>query len=471
MVIAMVRGSIILVVFFLIFSLTILYSFTSVYSQPAADDIKLKESGQLKIESAEVQRFIQKWQVATENKDAAALISLVALDFRTDDGKDYTEFKRMLNEAVPRGLNFALSEAGFYRDANIVCFYPVNARFPDGNQGKLIFFLRKGMDGSILLFEVQSYRGSYYEQPKPRQELTGISLNHSDISKINTTGFEAEPTVTGDGNVLYVQCSPRMFFDPHAQCTGPDRPGMRCAEMGEYSDPSLRQTKGIRTFRSEWDGIRWGTPQVQIPSNLPQDTWLLVIIGISSDDQHALLIVHPNRGDPSDTYIMHRQADGKWGPAQPIEEINRAEGGEEDGQFLVGSSTKFYFMTDRPGGEGGADIWLYDMETKVLKNIGPPVNTLDGEWFPKPDGRGNLYFTRDGLYVYDGKTARKLSLGGRTDYPAIGGSVTADGSLLFYRLRVRPQAGNPDGDWDIYFSRRIGDDAAIWSEPVPVDAR
>ena len=428
-------------------------------------------SSQPKIESTEVERFIQRWEAAMERKDAAALVSLVALDFRTDDGKDHIEFKKVLNEAVPQGLNFAMSEAGFYRDGDIACLYPVNARFPDGNQGKLIFFLRKDKDGSILLFEAQSYRGSYYEQPMPGQEFTGISLNHSDISKINTTGFEAEPTVSGDGKALYVQCSPRMFFDPHSRCTGPDRLGMRCREMGDYSDPSLRQTKGIRTFRAEWDGIHWSTPQVQIPGNLPKDTWLLVIIGISSDDQHALLIVHPKRGDPSDTYIMHRQTDGEWGPAQPIKEINRPQGGEEDGQFLVGSSTKFYFMSDRAGGEGGADIWLYDMETKLLKNIGPPANTPDGEWFPKPDAKGNLYFTRDGLYVYDGKTARKLSLGGRMDYPAIGGSVTADGSMIFYRLRVRPQAGNPDGDWDIYFSLRLGDDPAIWSEPIPADKR
>lgn len=428
-------------------------------------------SSQPKIESAEVQRFTQKWQAAMDKKDIAALISLLALDFRTDDGKDYAEFKRILNEAVPQGLNFAMSEAGLYRDGDIACLYPVNVRFPDGNQGKLIFFLRKDKDGSILLFEVQSYRGSYYEQPLPGQELTEISFNHSDISKINTTGFEAEPTVTGDGNALYVQYSPRMFFDPHAQCTGPDRPGMRCAEMGDYSDPALRQTKGIRTFRAEWGGIHWSAPQVQIPSNLSQDTWLLVIIGISSDDQHALLIVHPKRGDPSDTYIMHRQPDGKWGFAQPIKEINRIDEGEEDGQFLVGSSTKFYFMSDRSGTEGGADIWLYDMETQLLKNIGPPVNTADGEWFPKPDEKGNLYFTRDGLYVYDGKIARKLSFGGRTDYPAIGGSVTADGAMIFYRMRVRPQPGNPDGDWDIYFSRRLGDDPAIWSEPIPVDER
>lgn len=421
------------------------------------------------MQTADVQTFIKGWEAALDKKDVSVLASLVAKDFSSDDGKGYAEFLTIINEGVPHGLTFEMSEAGFYRDGGIAAVYPVNLFFADGNRSKLVFFLAKSSDDSVLLSEAQSYRG-YFKQPPPGQEITEISFNKTDTGKINTSGFEAEPTVARDGNVLYFQYSPRLFFHFTSRCTGPDREGMTCAQMGNYADPSALKVKGIRTFRTEWDGKRWGIPQVQVPSNLPENTWLLVIIGVSSDEQRALLIVHPEKGDTSDSYLMHRQDDGQWGIAEPLTEINQS-GADEDGQFLPELSSGFYFVSDRAGGKGGMDIWLYDRKEKSLKNIGFPVNTARGEWFPKPDAHGNLYFTRDELYVYDGSRVRKLSLGGHTDYPALGASVTADGSMIFYRMRVRPQTGNPDGDWDIYFSRRLGDDPAFWGEPIPVDER
>ena len=57
-----------------------------------------------------------------------------------------------------------------------------------------------------------------------------------------------------------------------------------------------------------------------------------------------------------------------------------------------------YFVSDRPGGFGGKDIWMAQKEgseySKIL-NMGDKVNTPGNEVFPTVDWDGNLYFSSD----------------------------------------------------------------------------
>lgn len=62
-------------------------------------------------------------------------------------------------------------------------------------------------------------------------------------------------------------------------------------------------------------------------------------------------------------------------------------------------NTLLYFASDRPGGEGGTDIYVSRLEngnwTEPV-NVGPEINTKGNEMFPFVDPVGNLYFSSDG---------------------------------------------------------------------------
>lgn len=66
-----------------------------------------------------------------------------------------------------------------------------------------------------------------------------------------------------------------------------------------------------------------------------------------------------------------------------------------DGRFL-------YFTSDKPGGEGGFDLYSckfnpIDKNWSAPQNLGNFVNTQGNEMFPYVDNEGNLYFSSDGL--------------------------------------------------------------------------
>jgi outer membrane protein OmpA-like peptidoglycan-associated protein len=58
-----------------------------------------------------------------------------------------------------------------------------------------------------------------------------------------------------------------------------------------------------------------------------------------------------------------------------------------------------YFASDRPGGQGGTDLyvvrWQNDRWSEPT-NLGPRINTSANEMFPFADENGNLYFASDG---------------------------------------------------------------------------
>jgi len=80
---------------------------------------------------------------------------------------------------------------------------------------------------------------------------------------------------------------------------------------------------------------------------------------------------------------------------------------------------KLYFVSDKPGGLGGTDIYVCERNGDKWgkpKNIGPPVNTISDEKNPYIDSHGNLYFASTG----------HLGLGGLDIYTA---RIKADGSF------------------------------------------
>lgn len=58
-----------------------------------------------------------------------------------------------------------------------------------------------------------------------------------------------------------------------------------------------------------------------------------------------------------------------------------------------------YFVSDRPGGKGGTDVYVSRLEGNIWSaplSLGAPINTKGDEMFPFVDEKGNLYFASTG---------------------------------------------------------------------------
>ncbi len=88
---------------------------------------------------------------------------------------------------------------------------------------------------------------------------------------------------------------------------------------------------------------------------------------------------------------------GSWAPAIELpfngdDYSNAHPSVSSDGQYL-------YFMSNRPGGFGGTDIYVCQRSGHswgAPKNLGPSINTEGNEMFPYISNIGTLYFASDG---------------------------------------------------------------------------
>ena len=119
-----------------------------------------------------------------------------------------------------------------------------------------------------------------------------------------------------------------------------------------------------------------------------------------------------------------------WTTAQKIDEIggNHADLNTTslDGcPIQAPDGLSLYLASNRPGGQGGLDIWMSTRATTSApwgapQNLGAPVNSASDDFCPTPVGKGGLFFV-----------SRR----------AIAGAC---------------------GQGDIYFTRKVG---AVWAEP------
>ncbi|GAB4381049.1 MAG: hypothetical protein Kow0075_12670 [Salibacteraceae bacterium] len=130
-----------------------------------------------------------------------------------------------------------------------------------------------------------------------------------------------------------------------------------------------------------------------------------VVIGMSNDGS-KILLMRGLEGISGDIY----EADFKDGKLQNIkaldEKINSPKYREIAATYGVDENT-IYFVSDRPGGYGGTDIWVVKKLPTgawgVPFNAGPDVNTYLDEDFPNisPDGK-YMFFSSKGHFSMGG---------------------------------------------------------------------
>ncbi len=196
-------------------------------------------------------------------------------------------------------------------------------------------------------------------------------------------------------------------------------------------------------------------------------------------DQETLVFTRNIGNRNEDIFISHKTADQKWGLAEdvgpPISTPAYNEGAQkisQDGNILV------YTVCNAPNGMGSCDIY-YALKTpngwSTPQNIGPPVNSpyWDSQPCLSPDNK-DLYFVsnRPGGYggsdIYvshlqpDGNWGKPENLGPDVNTPGdeSGPFIHADNQTLFFASDGWPGIGS----MDLFYTRKNADGG--WGKPV-----
>lgn len=154
-----------------------------------------------------------------------------------------------------------------------------------------------------------------------------------------------------------------------------------------------------------------------------------------------------------DIWERHRVGDG-WSAPAPVP-FNGP--GEDFDPAFSPDGRKVYFHSERPGGLGGTDLYVVDLDTATgafgaPRNLGPGINSAGDEWAPTPTRDGGLIFASDG---WGGAGGHELF-----EAPLSGGKP----------VNLGPAINGPDDDFDaglspdgrtlLFSSGRMDDDKA-----------
>ena len=176
--------------------------------------------------------------------------------------------------------------------------------------------------------------------------------------------------------------------------------------------------------------------------------------------------------------LVSKRVDGRW--TEP--EVAPFSGSPDwvDLEPAISSDGKrFYFLSTRPDGDeepGDQDIWVMDREGDGWgdpRNLGLPVNTDAGEFFPSVTRDGTLYFTRSDPETREHTIWRARPVDGGFEEPELLDDVVNAGQARFNAFiapdesyLILPIMGLEDsrGGADYYISFRDQDDR--WTEPL-----
>lgn len=92
--------------------------------------------------------------------------------------------------------------------------------------------------------------------------------------------------------------------------------------------------------------------------------------------------------------LASKQSHGEWGEPTLLKIVGDSLIAAHPSLSLDG--TTLYFVSDRPGGYGGKDIWMAEGKGTTFEkpeNLGPEINTPGDEMFPFIRANGELYFS------------------------------------------------------------------------------
>jgi len=214
-------------------------------------------------------------------------------------------------------------------------------------------------------------------------------------------------------------------------------------------------------------------------------TWSTRLIGLFSrpDSAPARSFIFGRLGAPvvlallAAAMIASVASSANWGPATSLGPLNSTA---LDGCPIESpDGLSLYFASDRPGGVGGIDIWVARRANLNVAwgppvNMGAPINSSSDDFCPTPTDGGYLYFvsTRPGgcggadIYrAREGFSGSYETLGCQVNSPAAEFSpslVREGGETVLYFSSARrggfaEEEPGAVGDHDIYSAEMLGD--------------
>ena len=183
------------------------------------------------------------------------------------------------------------------------------------------------------------------------------------------------------------------------------------------------------------------------------------------------------------TILFTREEDGRWLPPE-IVPFSGGPGVLDFEPAFSADGSKLYFLSTRPDGDepvGDQDIWMVERnefgEWGAPRNLGEPVNTDGGEFFPSLTLDGTLYFTRNEKGSALNQIFRARWADGKFQEPELLPEQVNCGTNRFNAFVapdesyvIVPAIGMPDAydgaDYYIVFR----DNKDHWSEPVNLGA-
>jgi outer membrane protein OmpA-like peptidoglycan-associated protein len=245
------------------------------------------------------------------------------------------------------------------------------------------------------------------------QSPINVKIEHLSDA-INTEHQEYVPVITADESEIF-------FTSRRPNSTGGNIDG----SIGDYFEDIYYSEK----VDGEWStAVNMGAP---VNSEFHDAT-----VGLSLDGQQ-LFLYRDNKKGVGNIYVSKRKGNSWSNPEELPEPINSKN--QETSACYSPDGNTIYFVSNRPNGQGGKDIYKSTKNKDGLwsnaENLGPIVNTLEDEdaVFLHPDGK-TLYFSSTGHNTMGGYDVFKTVYSkGRWSKPEnIGYPVnTADDDVCF----------------------------------------
>jgi len=259
---------------------------------------------------------------------------------------------------------------------------------------------------------------------------------------VNSSYSDFAPVISADGST--------MFFTSRRPVTGKEMKQRGQAMERVYScSMNAKNNKWVNTF--------------MLSAAINMEGRNNSAIGISNDGQHLLLY----RDDISGNGDIYESilSGAEWSRPELIAEPVSTKYHESSASMSPDGKT-LYFISDRPGGIGGRDIWYCTLDAngkwKNAVNLGLPVNTPQDEEgiFIHPDGK-TMYFSskgHKGLGGYDVyRTIRQTPDGNWSEPVNLGAPLNTAGDDVYFVLEANGTTGyyasarpGGNGEKDIY---------------------
>jgi hypothetical protein len=182
------------------------------------------------------------------------------------------------------------------------------------------------------------------------------------------------------------------------------------------------------------------------------------------------------------TILYTREIDGRW-TSPEIVPFSGGPGVTDFEPAFSPDGSKLYFLSNRPDGDeplGDQDIWVVDYDNGswgIPRNLGEPVNTDGGEFFPSLTSGGTLYFTHNAKGSGLSQIFRSRWVNGAFQEPELlpgqvncgtnryNAFISPDESYI-----IVPAVGMPDAYDGVDYYVVFRDEEDHWSEPVNMGA-